>query len=173
TVFRGKDCESNTSILKALALNGPMNFWSIAKCIVSDPATSTEIEIGHPSSSQIRDNVSVVARAILGRLKEDQERSPGLQSMGFVEVERTQESKKGTPTKIYDLTTKGTLAALLIPEVNKAPPQVVVKNGRSNPFLEFGHSLIRKGVSADLVRTVVIDPQVAAIKQGAIDLDLV
>jgi len=111
-------------------------------------------------------------RAVLGRLRKNQERSSGLESMGFVELKRTGESKKGTPTKIYGLTFKGTLAALLIPEVNNAPCELVVKHNRANSFLGFGHLLIRKGASPDFVRTIAIEPQIAAVKQGLVNLDV-
>jgi len=88
-------------------------------------------------------------------------------------LDRIGESEKGTPTKFYGLTFKGTFAALLIPEVNTAPPKIIAKCNRLNRFLDFGYTLIREGVSPDLVRTMIIEPQVAALKEGLVNLDLV
>lgn len=156
-ILRGKDRESNLTILEALSTR-EMSIWELARHSLASP---TRQKIGHSHSMYFR--------RIKGSKKRG-ERVPGLEELGYVE-RRGFRTSKGREIPVYGLALKGTFVAALSPKVvEKGSLEKFFENAYPNPFCSLGKILLEKGVDEKFVRELFIEGIKEAVCSGALNL---
>lgn len=149
SVFTGKDAKNNKLLLKILALNGPLHKFEIRKRIQNG-----QVKIPYPTVSRRIDDL--LRKKYLKMIKQ---RSP----------------YRNLRVKAYSLSLRGTLVAILIPEVTSRENllQFLKNASMVNPFCDLSRALLENGSDFDFVSDVFVSSMRETISSGLLNLDVV
>ncbi len=175
--FRGKEREGNREIIRALARAGPMTTWGLTRQILLDRqseeaqvrtqaeagrhANSPVIRLGwEPTSREIRQENSVVYREVLSLLEKRYIRRRGLVR------------SKGNDVQVYGLSYRGTLAALLLPEIYwEEVDDLVMIRADSNVILTIALQLLSDGIPEAFIARLLLDGLREDLRRGYLKID--
>jgi predicted DNA-binding ArsR family transcriptional regulator len=171
SIFKGRDRENNKAIIKALSLNGGMTIWEITKSVLKIRLSKTRPLRPEPKAREVQMLYPTIFRCIKGSSKGGDARTEGLESLGYVEGLGTKTSK-GREVPVYNLTLRGSLAALFLRLEEPIRLRDFLENTAPvNPFFRLAREMLRWGVDENLVREI-LQGWKDAIDGGLLNLDI-
>jgi hypothetical protein len=171
SIFKGRDRENNKAIIEALSLHGGMTIWEITRSVLTRRLFKSRPLRPEPKAREVQRLYPTIFRCIKGSSKGGGTRTEGLESLGYVEGLGTKTSR-GREVPIYNLTLRGSLAALFLCLENPARLRDFLENTASvNPFFGLAREMLRWGVDETLVREILHGWK-DAIDGGLLNLDI-
>jgi hypothetical protein len=171
SIFRGRDRENNRAIIEALSLQGGMTIWEITRSVLTRRLSKGLPLRPEPKAREVQRLYPTIFRCIKGSFKEGDARTEGLESLGYVEGLGTKTSR-GREFPVYNLTLRGSLAALFLRLEDSARLRDFLENtAPMNPFFGLAREMLRWGVDENLVREI-LQGWKDAIDGGLLNLDI-
>lgn len=171
SIFKGRDRENNKAIIEALSLEGGMTIWEITRSVLRKRLSKGLPPRQEPRAREVQRLYPTIFRCIKGSSKGGETRTEGLESLGYVEGLGTRTSR-GREVPVYNLTLRGSLAALSLHLENSARLRDFLENTASvNPFFGLAREMLRWGVDETLVREI-LQGWKDAINGGLLNLDI-
>jgi hypothetical protein len=171
SIFKGRDRENNKAIIEVLSLQGGMTIWEITRSVLEKRLSKRLPPRPEPSAREVQRLYPTIFRCIKGSFKGGDERTEGLESLGYVEGLGTRTSK-GREVPVYNLTLRGSLAALFLRLEEPTRLRDFLENTASmNPFFGLAREMLRWGVDETLVREI-LQGWKDAIDGGLLNLDI-
>jgi hypothetical protein len=171
SIFKGRDRENNEAIIGVLSLNGGMTIWEITRSVLRKRLFRTRPLRPEPKAREVQRLYPTIFRCIKGSSKGGDERTEGLESLGYVEGLETRTSK-GREVPVYNLTLRGSLAALFLHIEEPTRLRDLLENTAPvNPFFGLAREMLRWRVDETLVREI-LHGWGNAIDGGLLNLDI-
>jgi hypothetical protein len=171
SIFKGRDRENNKAIIEALSLQGGMTIWEITRSVLRKRLSKTRPLRPEPKAREVQRLYPTIFRCIKGSSKGGDIRTEGLESLGYVEGLGTRTSR-GREVSVYNLTLRGSLAALFLHLEDSTRLRYFLENMASvNPFFGLAREMLRWGIDETLIREI-LQGWKAAIDGGLLNLDI-
>jgi hypothetical protein len=171
SIFKGRDRENNKAIIEALSLQGRMTIWEITRSVLTGRLSKSLPPRQEPKAREVQRLYPTIFRCIKGSFKGGDVRTEGLESLGYVEGLGTKTSK-GREFPVYNLTLKGSLAALFLHLEEPTRLRDFLENTAPvNPFFGLAREMLRWSVNETLVREI-LQGWKDAIDGGLLNLDI-